>query len=76
MEQCIYMKFCFKLGKTATETHGMLVQVYNIEAISKSVFSNDLNALETEKKLSRMSYIQVVNSPQSQSQTTLNKCDR
>ncbi|KAJ4436883.1 hypothetical protein ANN_17015 [Periplaneta americana] len=28
MEQRANIKFCYKLGKTATETHGMLVQVY------------------------------------------------
>ncbi|XP_035221412.1 histone-lysine N-methyltransferase SETMAR-like [Stegodyphus dumicola] len=33
MEQRI--KFCFKLGKTATETHDMLVKVYGQEAVSK-----------------------------------------
>ncbi|XP_035215435.1 histone-lysine N-methyltransferase SETMAR-like [Stegodyphus dumicola] len=33
MEQNI--KFCFKLVKTATETHDMLVKVYGQEAVSK-----------------------------------------
>lgn len=35
MEQRINIKFCFKLGKTATETHDMLVKVYGQEAVSK-----------------------------------------
>ncbi|XP_069670081.1 protein GVQW3-like isoform X7 [Periplaneta americana] len=35
MEQRINIKFCYKLGKTATETHGMLVQVYGREAVSR-----------------------------------------
>ncbi|PSN48023.1 hypothetical protein C0J52_23473 [Blattella germanica] len=29
------MKICFKLGKTVTETHGMLVKVYGVETVSK-----------------------------------------
>ena len=35
MEQRINMKFCYKLGKTATETHAMLVQVYRTDAVSR-----------------------------------------
>ena len=35
MEQQVNIKFCYKLGKTATETHEMLVQVYGIEAVSR-----------------------------------------
>ena len=29
------IKFCYKLGKTVTETHEMLVQVYGTEAVSR-----------------------------------------
>ncbi|GBN77398.1 Putative uncharacterized protein FLJ37770 [Araneus ventricosus] len=35
MEQHVNIKFCFKLGKTATETHEMLVKVYDVDAVSK-----------------------------------------
>ncbi|GBN99119.1 Putative uncharacterized protein FLJ37770 [Araneus ventricosus] len=35
MEQLVNIKFCFKLGKTATETHEMLVKVYGVYAVSK-----------------------------------------
>ncbi|GBN89060.1 Putative uncharacterized protein FLJ37770 [Araneus ventricosus] len=35
MEQRENIKFCFKLGKPATETHGMLVKVYGVDAVSK-----------------------------------------
>ncbi|KAJ4444990.1 hypothetical protein ANN_06789 [Periplaneta americana] len=35
MEQRVNIKFCYKLGKTATETHGMLVQVYGREVVSR-----------------------------------------
>ncbi|GBM27529.1 hypothetical protein AVEN_141301-1 [Araneus ventricosus] len=35
MEQRVNLKFCFKLGKTATETHEILVKVYDVEAVSK-----------------------------------------
>jgi transposase len=31
----VNIKFCYKLGKTATETHEMLVQVYGTEAVSR-----------------------------------------
>ncbi|GBN93795.1 Putative uncharacterized protein FLJ37770 [Araneus ventricosus] len=35
MEQRVNIKFCFKLGKTAPETHEMLVKVYCVDAVSK-----------------------------------------
>src|SRR5206468_4212004 len=35
MDQRINIKFCFKLDKTATETHEMLVQVYGLDAASR-----------------------------------------
>ncbi|GBM57467.1 Putative uncharacterized protein FLJ37770 [Araneus ventricosus] len=35
MEQRVNIKFCFKLGKTATETHELLVKVYGVEAVRK-----------------------------------------
>ncbi|GBM87912.1 Putative uncharacterized protein FLJ37770 [Araneus ventricosus] len=35
MEQRVNIEFCFKLGKTATETHEMLVKVYSVDAVSK-----------------------------------------
>ncbi|GBO44942.1 Putative uncharacterized protein FLJ37770 [Araneus ventricosus] len=35
MEQRVTIKFCFKLGKTAMETHEMLVNVYGVEAVIK-----------------------------------------
>ncbi|GBM62177.1 Putative uncharacterized protein FLJ37770 [Araneus ventricosus] len=35
MEQRVNIKFCFKLGKTAKETHEMLVKVYGVDAVSK-----------------------------------------
>jgi transposase len=34
IKQTMKMKFCFKLGKTATEIHEMLVRVY-IDAVSR-----------------------------------------
>ncbi|GBO37308.1 Putative uncharacterized protein FLJ37770 [Araneus ventricosus] len=33
--QRVNIKFCFKLGKTVTETHEMLVKVYGVHAVSK-----------------------------------------
>ncbi|GBO01788.1 Putative uncharacterized protein FLJ37770 [Araneus ventricosus] len=35
MEQRVNIRFCFKLGKTATKTHEMLAKVYCVEAVSK-----------------------------------------
>jgi hypothetical protein len=35
IEQRTNMKFCFKLGKTAAETHEMLVRVYGDTAVSR-----------------------------------------
>jgi hypothetical protein len=35
MEQRVNIKFCYKLGKTATETHEMLVQVHGTKAVSR-----------------------------------------
>lgn len=34
--QCVCIKFCFKLGKTAAETHRMLKQAYGNKALSQS----------------------------------------
>ncbi|XP_025155138.1 putative uncharacterized protein FLJ37770 [Harpegnathos saltator] len=35
MEQRVNMKFCFKLGKTTTKTHEMLMKMYGVETVSK-----------------------------------------
>jgi len=35
VEQQVKIKFCYKLGKTVTEMHEMLVQVYRTEAVSR-----------------------------------------
>jgi transposase len=40
MEQRVNIKFCCKLGKMATETHEMLVQVYVTEAVSRKCVYN------------------------------------
>ena len=34
MKQRVNIRFCYKLGKTAAETHEMFVQVYGTEAVS------------------------------------------
>ncbi|GBN79481.1 Putative uncharacterized protein FLJ37770 [Araneus ventricosus] len=39
MEQRVNIKFCFKLGKTATETHEMLLKMYVVDAVSKKCVS-------------------------------------
>ena len=50
MEQHVNMKFCFKLGKTAMETHGMLMQVYGIEAVSKKCVCEQLRSFRDGKE--------------------------
>ncbi|GBN27734.1 hypothetical protein AVEN_175055-1 [Araneus ventricosus] len=35
MGQRVNIKFCFKLGKTAKETHEMSVKLYGVEAVRK-----------------------------------------
>jgi hypothetical protein len=35
-EQCVYIKFCHKLGETATETYEMLQQAFEETALSWS----------------------------------------
>jgi inorganic pyrophosphatase len=35
-EQNIFIKFCFKLGKTAAETHRMLTEAFGEQALSQA----------------------------------------
>ena len=35
-EQCICIKFCFKIGKTATETYQLLQQAYGEDAVGRT----------------------------------------
>ncbi|GBN86586.1 hypothetical protein AVEN_95798-1 [Araneus ventricosus] len=74
MEQRVNIEFCFKLGKTATETQEMLVKVHGVDAVSKKCVLSGLNALEAERKMSKMSRVRV-DHQQAQLQTTLNECD-
>jgi hypothetical protein len=36
-EQRICVKFCFKVGKTAVETHNMLHEAYGNDALSQTM---------------------------------------
>jgi hypothetical protein len=38
-EQRIYIKFCFKVGKTATETHNMFCDAYRDDALNQTMTS-------------------------------------
>ena len=39
LEQCVNIKFCFKLGKSPKETHEMLILVYGDAAVTlKTVY--------------------------------------
>ncbi len=56
------IKFCYKLLKTATETHGMLVHVYGSEAVSRKCvydwfkrFRDDKETTEDEPRSGRPS---------------------
>ncbi|PSN41624.1 hypothetical protein C0J52_17773 [Blattella germanica] len=46
----VSMTYCFKLGITAMEIHGMLVQVYGVEAVSKKSMFECFKHLRDEKK--------------------------
>jgi len=35
-EQCICIKFCFKIGKTASETYQLLQQAYGEDAMGRT----------------------------------------
>jgi len=61
-KQCIDMKFCFKLQKSAKETHEMLKLVYHYAAVTtKTVykwferFRNGCELVEDEERLGRPS---------------------
>ena len=45
MEQRANIKFCYKLGKSTTETREMLVQVHGRKPWKENVFTNGSNAL-------------------------------
>ena len=51
-EQRISIKFCFKIGKTATETHQLLQQAYGEDAMGRTqVFGSvDLKRVEPPLK--------------------------
>ncbi|GFQ67031.1 hypothetical protein TNCT_273521 [Trichonephila clavata] len=54
MDQRINMFFCFKLGKSAKETHGMLKEVYKDEAITSSSLSVSGKGEPAWKSLERL----------------------
>ncbi|GBN87458.1 hypothetical protein AVEN_164068-1 [Araneus ventricosus] len=74
MEQRVKIKFCSKSGKTATETHEMLVKVYGVDAVSKKCvfewFKRFRDGKEDVKDEPRSGHHQ-----QAQLQTTSNECD-
>ena len=59
MEQRVNIKFCYKLGKTATETHEMLVRVYGTEAVSRKCVYDWFKAFVTGRNQLRMSHVRV-----------------
>ncbi|GBO35893.1 hypothetical protein AVEN_243914-1 [Araneus ventricosus] len=74
IEQLVNIKFCFKLGKTVTETREMLVKVYGEDAMSKKcvfewfkLFRDGKKGVKDDPRSGRP--------PTSTIQTTLNECD-
>ena len=51
MEQRANIKFCYKLGKTVTETREMLVQVYEREAVSRKCVYDWLKSFREGKEM-------------------------
>ncbi|GBM46699.1 hypothetical protein AVEN_244145-1 [Araneus ventricosus] len=70
MEQRVNIKFYFKVGKTATETHEMLVKVYGVDAVSKKCVFEWFKRFR-DGKMSRVR----VDHQQAQLQTTSNECN-
>jgi hypothetical protein len=56
-EQCINIKFCFKLGKTFTETPEMMKNIYGDQCMSHTVVMNGLSDLRTVSSQHMMSRI-------------------
>ena len=59
MKHSANIKFDFKLGKIATETRGMLVQVYRREAVTRKCVYEWSNAFAKGRKRLRMSHVRV-----------------
>jgi len=64
IEQRANIKFCFKLGKTFTETHQMMKQVYGDDCLSRSRihewfkrFQEGREDLEDDERLGRAKYV-------------------
>lgn len=55
VEQRIYIKFCFKLGKTATETNDMIKLTFGEDAMSRARVFEWFRRLEKGKKRVRLS---------------------
>jgi hypothetical protein len=51
-EQRICIKFCFKLKKTAAETHRMLKEAFGDNSITKAKLFCGTNASRTDERLS------------------------
>ena len=59
MEHRANIKFCYKLGKIATEAREILVQVYGRETWGENVFMNGSNAFAKGRKRLKMSHVWV-----------------
>ena len=59
MEQRANIKFCYKLGKTAMETSGVLVQVYGREAVSRKCVYEWFKCFREGKERLRITHVQV-----------------
>jgi hypothetical protein len=43
LEQCVCIKFCLKLGKSATETLEMLLEAFGEHSLSLTLVFNDIH---------------------------------
>ena len=50
-EQCICIKFCFKIGKTAMETYQLLQQAYGEDAVGRTQVFGSIDLKKVEPPL-------------------------
>jgi hypothetical protein len=74
-EQRICIKFCFKLKKTAAESHQMLKEAFGDNAMSQSKLFCGTNASRTDERLS-MTMSVLDDHRQAQHRKTSQKCAR
>ena len=59
IEQRANIKFCFKLGKTFTETHQMIQQAYGSDCLSRAKIKNGFGVSKTAGNTSLTTNVRV-----------------